>query len=289
MGHVISTPGPSPVIARVGQRVRDMREAQGISRTDLSKTSGVSLRFLAQLEAGDGNISIARLETIAVALGCEIADLVGASDACGDLQASFRKASPALQRRVLDLLQDGADGDPRMERICLIGLRGAGKSTLGQGAAKALGVPFVELNTLIEDSAGIPVAEIMALYGQEGYRQLEADALTHITETQTRVVVEVAGGIVAEPASYARLLAQFHTVWIKAGSEDHMNRVRAQGDTRPMGNDPRAMDQLRAILSAREALYTRANGCIDTSGATVAQSLGALLALIEDRQFLKRA
>ncbi len=287
MGRVMPTPEPSSLVARVGQRVRAARDAKGMSRRELSETSGVSLRFLAQLEAGDGNISIGRLETIATALECRIEDLVG-SGAPGDLQSRFSQAPAAVQKRVLELLRVDEDADPRQERICLIGLRGAGKSTLGRGAAEALGVPFIELNTVIEERAGIPVAEIMALYGPEGYRQLEADALMQVAQSRSRVVVEAAGGIVAEPESFDRLLEQFHTVWIKAGSEDHMNRVRAQGDTRPMGNDPRAMDQLRAILKAREAAYSRADGVVDTAGATVSDSLKALIALIEARAFLGR-
>ena len=156
----------------------------------------------------------------------------------------------------------------------------------GAAAATALDVPFLELNQVIEELGGMPVPEIMALYGPEGYRHLEADALSRIVETHQRVIVAAAGGVVAEPTTYNQLLTNFHTIWLKAAPEEHMDRVREQGDTRPMTGNPEAMAQLRTILTSREALYARAEGAVDTTGSTVAQSLNQLLTLIEDRGYL---
>jgi len=170
--------------------------------------------------------------------------------------------------------------------VCLIGLRGAGKSTLGAAVAHALGVPFIELNRAIETAGGMPIAEIMALYGPDGYRQLEADALDRIVAEQTRAIVAVAGGIVGEADTFERLLDRFHTVWVRATPEEHMARVRAQGDTRPMAGHPQAMAQLRLILTGREAEYGRADAVLDTSGASVSASTAALSALIDQHGFI---
>ena len=285
----LSNPTSQDLVRRVGERVRQARAQSSLSRRALSERSGVSPRFLARLEAGDGNISIARLQDIAEALDLKIEWFVKGEDPLmpGDAfpVERFRDAPAEVQRRILGMLQPETT-TARAERICLIGLRGAGKSTLGEAAAKALDVPFIELNSVIETAAGIPVSEIMALYGTEGYRQLEADALSQVIETQPRAVVAVAGGIVAEPDSFTRLLDRFHTVWVRASADDHMARVRAQGDTRPMGGNPQAMEQLRAILTSRETLYARAEARVDTSGATPEQSLRALLSLIRDNRFL---
>ena len=289
MNAPLSNPTSQDLVRRVGERVRQARAQAGLSRRALSERSGVSPRFLARLEAGDGNISIARLQDIAEALDLKIEWFVKDEDPLmpGDAfpVERFRDAPAEVQRRILGMLQPETT-TARAERICLIGLRGAGKSTLGEAAAKALDVPFIELNSVIETAAGIPVSEIMALYGTEGYRQLEADALSQVIETQPRAVVAVAGGIVAEPDSFTRLLDRFHTVWVRASADDHMARVRAQGDTRPMGGNPQAMEQLRAILTSRETLYARAEARVDTSGATPEQSLRALLSLIRDNRFL---
>lgn len=280
----------SELIRLVGQRVRTARERKGIPRRVLSETSGVSPRYLAQLEAGEGNISIARLQQVAMALGHRIEWFVGEDDPWASdlvrLTELFRAADPSARERALELLSRGSAADLKEERICLIGLRGAGKSTLGAAAATALDVPFLELNQVIEELGGMPVPEIMALYGPEGYRHLEADALSRIVETHQRVIVAAAGGVVAEPTTYNQLLTNFHTIWLKAAPEEHMDRVREQGDTRPMTGNPEAMAQLRTILTSREALYARAEGAVDTTGSTVAQSLNQLLTLIEDRGYL---
>jgi len=248
------------LIARVGERVRRARDRKGIPRRVLSEKSGVSPRYLAQLEAGEGNIS-------------RMADL-------------FRTADARTQARVLATLSPEPVAAARAHRICLVGLRGAGKSTLGRRAGERLGIPFLELNREIEEQSGMPVEELMALYGQEGYRRLEAQAIDRVIATHDTMILAVAGGIVAEPETYNVLLSKFHTIWVKATPAEHMARVREQGDTRPMAGNPEAMDQLKSILTAREALYERALAKLDTSGRTEDESLDEMLALIRSHDFL---
>lgn len=278
------------LIARVGERVRRLRQQRGIPRRVLSDRSGVSPRYLAQLETGAGNISITLLERVAQALDFRIEWLVGEDDPWSSdaLQVAehYRRADGELRRAVQRLLLPGDARARRAQRICLLGLRGAGKSTLGRLAGRALDLAFLELNREIEDHSGMPVAEVLALYGHEGYRILEAQALNRVIETHDSVILAAAGGIVAEPATFTALLAGFHTVWLRAGPEDHMARVRAQGDHRPMRGNPEAMAQLKSLLDARETLYARAGAWIDTAGKSVEGSLDDLLAVIAEHRFL---
>jgi len=278
------------LIARVGERVRRARDRKGIPRRVLSEKSGVSPRYLAQLEAGEGNISIGLLQRVAHALDHKIEWLVGADDPWSSealrIADLYRSADSQTQARVLATLTPEPVEAARGHRICLIGLRGAGKSTLGTRAGETLGVPFVELNREIEEQSGMPVDDLMALYGQEGYRRLEAQAIDRVIATHDTMILAVAGGIVAEPETYNHLLARFHTIWIKATPAEHMARVREQGDTRPMAGNPEAMDQLKSILTAREALYERALAKLDTSGRTEDESLEELLTLIRTHNFL---
>lgn len=278
------------LMVRVGIRVRDAREQKGLSRRRLSEASGVSPRYLAQLEGGEGNISIGLLMRVAVALDYRIEWLLGEDDPRGSevlrVAEQYRAADGATRAAVLQALNAEPPESLRAQRVCLVGLRGAGKSTLGRLAGEALNTPFVELNREIEQTAGMPVAEIMALYGQEGYRKLERDALDRVVATHDRIILAVAGGIVAEPATYDRLLSRFHTIWIKTSPSEHMDRVRAQGDERPMAGNPEAMAQLKSILTSREALYDQAHARLDTSGASVADSAAALQALIREQGYL---
>lgn len=283
---------PPELQARVGTRVRKARELKGLPRRVVSEVSGVSPRYLAQLESGAGNISVSLLQRVAAALDCPVEWFVGEEDPwtsdvvrAADL---FRAAEPETRRKAMEILAPAAE-NARARRVCLIGLRGAGKSTLGVMAGKALGAPFVELNREIEAHSGMPVHEIIALYGQEGYRTLEAQALGRVAQAHGAVILAAAGGIVAEPDTCETLLARFHTVWIKASPEEHMARVRAQGDTRPMAGHPQAMDQLKAILKSREALYERASSQLDTRGKTVRTSADELAALIRECGFLNGA
>jgi len=280
----------SLLMQRVGERVRKARELKGIPRRVLSEISDVSPRYLAQLEAGDGNISISLLQRVTIALDHRIEWLVGEEDPwtsqtlkVADL---YRLAGADIRQQVMHLLQPEPDDALRARRVCLIGLRGAGKSTLGALTAKAFNAPFLELNREIGDHAGMSVNEVLALYGQEGYRKLEASALSRIISTHETLILAVAGGIVAEPDTYKMLLAHFHTIWIRAAPHEHMGRVLAQGDTRPMAGNPEAMEQLKSILASREALYSLADAQLDTSGKTLEHSLEELVHLIHSRGYL---
>lgn len=279
----------SSLIIRVGLRVRIARERKGIPRRVLSEISGVSPRYLAQLEAGDGNISIGLLQKIATALDHRIEWIMGDDDPWDAdslrMLKMYRAADTSAQQQVLQILNPDTLLVTHANRICLVGLRGAGKSTLGALAGNALGVPFVELNRKIEEQSGMAIAEVMALYGQEGYRKLEAQAINRIMETYDTMVLAVSGGIVAAPDTYNLLLNNFQTIWLKASPEEHMARVRAQGDERPMAGNPEAMEQLKLILANREILYGKATAQIDTSGKAVNASLSELLDVLKQRNF----
>jgi XRE family aerobic/anaerobic benzoate catabolism transcriptional regulator len=285
---VSSDRGIAALQVRVGARVRGLRAEVAMSRRVLSEVSGVSPRYLAQLEAGEGNISIGLLLRVAEALGVTLETLVCEAVLPAEARhvgEGFDRAGAAVRGQVRALL-DGAGA--KLGRVCLIGLRGAGKFTLGAAAERELGLPFIEFNREIEAAVGMPIGEVMALYGADGYRQLEADALDRFVAEQTRVVVTVAGGIVGEAGTFDRLLGRFHTVWLRASPKEHMARVRAQGDTRPMAGDTaRAMAQLRLIVTGRGAEYGRADAVLDTGGVTVEASLAGLLGLIEQHGFVR--
>ncbi|PWE34446.1 transcriptional regulator [Maritimibacter sp. 55A14] len=273
-------------IALVGARTRRARALRAMSRRVLSERSGVSQRYLAQLESGQGNISIGLLMRVAQALKMRIEFLVGEDDPWESetvqMAQHFRDASPEQRQRVRQILNVGPDHETRRQRICLIGLRGAGKSTLGRLLGAELGLPFTELNQHIEEQSGMPVAEVMALYGQEGYRRLEHEALERIVTERDAVVLAVAGGIVSESETFTLLLRNFHTIWLRASPGEHMERVRAQGDRRPMAGNPKAMEELTSILTSREALYARAQATVNTSGESVEDSLARLRHVVEE-------
>ncbi|MBD1548637.1 helix-turn-helix transcriptional regulator [Roseibium aggregatum] len=273
-------------VAAVGERVRKARERKGIARRVLSELSGVSQRYLAQLESGGGNISIALLFKVANALDHRVEWLVGEDDPWSSETARvaefYRQATTEQRQRVMQILDPGRPAQLRRQRICLIGLRGAGKSTLGRLLGEELSVPFIELNRDIEEQSGMPVSELMALYGQEGYRRLERQAIERVVATSDSVVLAVGGGIVSEPETYGFLLRNFHTIWLKASPEEHMNRVRGQGDERPMAGNPKAMEELKSILTSREVLYAKAESIVNTSGKSVEDSLQDLTATIRD-------
>jgi len=281
----------SSLLRRVGERVRKTRELKGLSRRALAEKSGLSQRYLAQLEAGEGNISIGLLQQLAGALGFRMEWFVGEDDPWTSeiVQATdlFRAATAEKRRKAMQLLTPHSPQSLRASRICLIGLRGAGKSTLGAMVGRMLETPFVELSREMEDHSGIPANEIMAMYGQEGYRMLEAQALGRIIATHETVLLAVAGGLVSEPDTYKTLLSNFHTVWIQASAEEHMARVLAQGDTRPMADNPEAMKQLQAILHTRAALYTQAEAKLDTRNKPPRESADELTALIREQGWLE--
>lgn len=278
------------LIVHVGEKVLALRKARRMSRRELSETSGVSPRYLAKLEGGDGNISIGLLKRVALALDTPVEQILVRDDPQAAetllMMQMYRRADAGTRARVLQVLDPERTRAQKAERLCLVGLRGAGKSTLGARISAAFDAPFIELNDEIEQNAGMPVAEIIALYGQEGYRQLEADTLGAIVKSHRRAIVAVAGGIVSEETTFQQLLSRFHSVWVRTSPGEHMERVRAQGDMRPMQGNPQAMIQLRQILKAREVYYAQADHLLDTSGKTVDVSEAELSDLIETYQIL---
>ncbi len=280
----------TPLIARLACRVKEARKARGWPRRVLSEKSGVSPRYLAQLEAGEGNISLAVLQRVAKAFDLHVETLLAQdltwSEDVQRVAGLYRGAAPEIQSKVRALLAPQNPEALRTGRICLIGLRGAGKSTLGRMAGKALGLPFVELNREIEAESGMPLAEVMALYGQDGYRTLESQALARVMARHERLILAVAGGIVSEPQTYGQLLEQFHTIWVRTSAAEHMQRVREQGDLRPMEGNPAAMAQLKGLLEARTPLYAAASAQIDTSNKMISASFNDLMAVIATRKFL---
>jgi XRE family transcriptional regulator, aerobic/anaerobic benzoate catabolism transcriptional regulator len=231
----------------VGTSVRSQRERRGWSRRELAEASGVSERFLAQLETGDGNISLRRFAEVAHALGTTPSALLASAD------------TPAGTRP-----------------IALLGVRGAGKSSVGAALARKLGLAFVELDQQIELAAGLPLGEVFALHGEAYYRRLEREVLTRVLAESSACVLATGGSIVNDPTNYALLRAHCETIWLRANAEDHWNRVVAQGDQRPMAENPHAFSELRALLAARSKLYARADHTIDTSGRTVNQVVTAI-------------
>jgi XRE family aerobic/anaerobic benzoate catabolism transcriptional regulator len=264
----------SGFLEQLGQRVRTMRALRGMSRKVLAKVSGISERYIAQLEAGRGNVSIVLLRRVAGAMGAHLEDLIPSGDHAPDWQVIrdlLRKATPAQIVQAKDALagHGAASSHASFCGIALIGLRGAGKSTLGKILAKRIGWNFVELNKEIEAQNGLSVAEIIALYGQEGFRRMEQAALNQLLARKELMVLATGGGIVSEPLTFELILSSFYTIWIKAEPEEHMGRVRKQGDLRPMADDRSAMAELRNILVSREPLYARAAAVVDTAGLSV--------------------
>ena len=268
-------------LARLGETVRDARARRGLTRKDLARESRVSERYLAQLEAGRGNISVLLLRQIAAALSVTLNDLLGEEEPSVELtliHQLLQRLPKQRLARVRARLQNefGSPVAERSRRIALIGLRGAGKSTLGAALARKLGVVFIELDREIEREAGTGLSEIFLLYGQPGYRRYERRCLEKVLEAHERCIIATGGSIVSEPGTYDLLLSTCFTVWLKAEPEEHMTRVVAQGDTRPMAGNAQAMEDLRRILQGRDMLYAQADTIVDTAGRTVEQSLRAL-------------
>ena len=266
----------------LGQRVRAWRARRGMTRKMLALHSRVSERHLAQLESGKGNISVLLLRQIAGALNLPVVSLFQEES---PLQAELQVINQVLQRlpeaELTDLRkrlvhEHGKAEQERRQRIALIGLRGAGKSTLGARLAQALNCPFVELDREVERLAGMGLSELFSLYGQAGYRRFERRALEAAIESHERVVIATGGSIVSESATFDLLLSACYTVWLKAKPEEHMSRVIAQGDMRPMAGNKAAMDDLRQILNGRAALYGKADYTVDTSEQSPQQSLRLL-------------
>jgi XRE family aerobic/anaerobic benzoate catabolism transcriptional regulator len=280
----------SPILAALGGRVRSIRERRGITRKSLATDTGVSERHLANLEYGEGNPSVLVLQQVANALHCSTAELLGDFTTGSPEWLMIRsllenRDEETLHRARLAIgrvLGTPAKVDSGATRIALIGLRGAGKSTLGSLLARELGIEFVELSREIENLAGCTIGEIQALYGASAYRRHERRALENVIERHAEAVIATPGGIVSEAGTFNLLLANASTVWLQANPEDHMRRVIEQGDFRPMAGNDEAMTDLKAILDARIPFYSRARYRLDTSAAPLDDTFERLRQLALD-------
>ncbi|MDQ2777993.1 MAG: helix-turn-helix transcriptional regulator [Pseudomonadota bacterium] len=281
--------GPKhPFLLALGQRVRALRARRGMTRKTLAAATDVSERHLANLETGVGNASILILLQVAQALQCSLAELLGDVTASSPEWLLIRELldgrdEDSLRRvRVAVGQMLGTGGAPAAgsTRIALVGLRGAGKSTLGQLLADALDFPFVELSRQIEQFAGCSIGEIQALYGQTAYRRYERRALEEAIQIYPEAVIATPGGIVSDIATFNQLLSHCTTVWLQATPDDHLRRVTAQGDLRPMAASTEAMEDLKRILAGRAAFYSKSDLRLDTSAQPLQQSFEKLLAMV---------
>lgn len=279
--------GADPFLARLGERVRMMRSRRGMSRKVLARHSDVSERYLAQLEAGKGNCSIVLLRRIADAVSVPVAELVDDRPErpleTVLLEQFLARLSPKEIGEAREILLNrfgGPSSAMRRERIALIGLRGGGKSTIGGLLAERLGVPFIELDRVIEQRSGMALGEIIEMFGQETFRRAERDAFELVLQDHPRFVVATGGGLVTETATFELLLTSCMTIWVRAEPDAHMQRVIAQGDLRPMADNARAMDDLLSILRSREPLYAKADIVLDTANKSSQKSADELAALL---------
>jgi XRE family transcriptional regulator, aerobic/anaerobic benzoate catabolism transcriptional regulator len=276
----------NPFLVALGERVRALRARRGMTRKAVALAADVSERHLANLEYGIGNVSILVLLQVAGALQCALGELIGdvttSSPEWLMIRELLERRDEATLQKVRvaigEMLGTGGDNRGRSPRIALVGLRGAGKSTLGKMLADDLGFPFVELSREIEQFAGCSVAEIQALYGVNAYRRYERRALEEAIQIYPEAVIATPGGLVSDAATFNQLLAHCTTVWLKATPHDHMQRVAAQGDMRPMAASREAMDDLKGILAGRAAFYSKAQLHVDTS----AQGLTETFRLLRD-------
>jgi XRE family aerobic/anaerobic benzoate catabolism transcriptional regulator len=280
----------NPFLVALGERVRALRSRRGMTRKAVALAADVSERHLANLEYGIGNASILVLLQVAGALHCSLAELIGdVTTTTPDwlmLREMLEHRDEATLRRVREsvgeLLGTGGRNAARSTRVALIGLRGAGKSTLGQMLADDLGFTFVELSREIEKFAGCSISEIQALYGQNAYRRYERRAMEESIQIYPEAVIATPGGLVSDPATFNLALAHCTTVWLQADPEDHMGRVQAQGDLRPMAASREAMEDLKGILAGRAAFYSRAEFHLNTSTQALEPTFEALRKIVRD-------
>jgi len=275
-------------LAAIGRQLRLQRAKRGMTRRQLAQASATSERYLAQIESGAGNPSASVMRAIAQALDLPAGALLpesgprsAARGAVLDLVAQVAETDLPELAKLIKARVAVAGASDRARRIALVGLRGAGKSTLGRMLAQHLGWPFVELDRVVEEDYGASIPDLIEMAGTATFRRHEASALERVIAGHDAAVITTAGGIVASPEAYALLLRRTHTIWVKARPEDHMSRVMAQGDFRPMAQNREAMADLVAILEARRADYARAEAELDTSGDAVEQSFAKLLRVVE--------
>jgi XRE family transcriptional regulator, aerobic/anaerobic benzoate catabolism transcriptional regulator len=274
----------SPFLEALGERVRTLRSRQGMTRRSVAVAADVSERHLANLEYGTGNVSVLVLLQVAQALQCSLAELLGDVTTSSPewllIRELLGKRSEADLRRARvqlgEMFGEGGNAQERKNRIALIGLRGAGKTSLGQRLADDMGFPFIELSREIEQFAGCQISEIHNLYGANAYRRYERRALEEAIQIYPEVVIATPGGLVSDSANFNLLLSHCTTVWLQADAADHMGRVAAQGDMRPMAASREAMEDLKRILEGRSAFYSKADLAINTSGRSEDQAFGAL-------------
>ncbi|MGY4829010.1 helix-turn-helix transcriptional regulator [Sphaerotilaceae bacterium SBD11-9] len=274
----------NPLLVALGERLRTLRARRGLTRKAVALAADVSERYLANLENGTGNASLLLLDQVARAIHCSLAELIGDVSTSspewllirelleGRSEAQLRRARIAIG----EALGHAGDQRAKSKRLALIGLRGAGKSTLGRMLAEDLDMPFIELSREIERVAGCSIREIHDLYGTNAYRRYERRALEEVIQIYPEMVLATPGGLVSDPATFNVLLTHCTTVWLQADPEEHMARVAAQGDLRPMAASPEAMEDLKRILAGRTAFYSKADLSVDTSGRDLAQSFEAL-------------
>jgi XRE family aerobic/anaerobic benzoate catabolism transcriptional regulator len=274
----------NPFLESLGERVRNLRSRKGMTRRAVALAADVSERHLANLEYGTGNVSVLVLLQVAQALQCSLAELLGDVTTSSPewllIRELLGKRSEADLRRarvqLSDMFGEGGNAQERKNRIALIGLRGAGKTSLGQRLADDLGFPFIELSREIEQFAGCQISEIHNLYGANAYRRYERRALEEAIQIYPEVVIATPGGLVSDSANFNLLLSHCTTVWLQADAADHMGRVAAQGDMRPMAASREAMEDLKRILEGRAAFYSKADLAINTSGRSEEQAYAAL-------------
>jgi XRE family aerobic/anaerobic benzoate catabolism transcriptional regulator len=282
----------NPALLALGERVRNVRARQGMTRRAVALAAEVSERHLANLEYGIGNASFLVLQQVAAALHCPLAELMGDVTTSSPewllIRELLEDRDEATLRRVRvmigQMLGTGGANDKarRSPRVALIGLRGAGKSTLGQMLADDLDFPFVELSREIEQFAGCSIAEIQALYGMNAYRRYERRALEEAIQIYPEAVIATPGGLVSDAATFNQLLTHCTTVWLHADPEHHMQRVTAQGDMRPMAASREAMNDLKQILAGRAAFYSKADLRLDTSEQPIEQTFQALRRMVRE-------
>ena len=273
----------NPLLVALGERVRALRARRGLTRKALAGAAQVSERHLASLEHGEGNASILVLHQVATALQCSLAELLGDVTTVSPewllLREMLSQRTEEELRKVRVQVSEifgSTNSDARTNRIALIGLRGAGKTTLGQLLAKDLGYPFIELSREIEKFAGCSISEIHNLYGTNAYRRYERRALEEAIQIYPEVIIATPGGLVSDSATLNELLSHCYTVWLQAKPEDHLSRVAAQGDMRPMAGSSQAIEDLKLILDGRSPFYAKADMSFDTSAQSLEESFKVL-------------